>query len=57
MTHVQTKRAATVEVRKAKEKGCVAVVCTASGLHSDVYVLTVDEWAALVAEGNKAAKK
>lgn len=57
MTHVQTKRAATVEVRKAKEKGCVAVVFTAAGLHSDVYVLSVDEWAALVAEGNKAAKK
>lgn len=57
MTHVQSKRAATAEVRKAKEKGHVALVLTADGLHSDVYVLTLEEWNALVAEGNKALKK
>ncbi len=57
MKHVQSKRAATAEVRKAQEKGHVALVLTADGLHSDVYVLTLEEWNALVAEGNKALKK
>ena len=57
MTHVQTKRAASVEVRKATEKGHVALVLTADGLHSDVYVLTLEEWNALVHDGNKALKK
>lgn len=57
MTHVQSKRPASVEVRKAVEKGRVAIVLTADGLHSDVYVLTLEEWNALVTEGNKALKK
>jgi len=43
MKHVQSNRVASAKVRPAKEKGHVALVVTASGLHSDVYVMTEAE--------------
>lgn len=50
MKHVQNGRPSVVEVREATEKDCAALVLTCEGLHSDVFVLTLDELSLFVGE-------